>query len=294
MSDDKITAKRDEYFDKMRAFNFAASEFLLICMNIFKPFTWVVIVFCLVGCESAEKSQKASQCKKHYQAESYAVAARVCQIAAEKGDMNSQWLLANLHLNKLIESASDTDAAHWLSEAANNAHTAAQRELGLLYWRGRGVEQDADIAMNWFRLAARQKDTQAQFYIGVIYLDGAGEKSDPASALTWFKRAATNGHKMAINNIAWIYATSDNPSLRNGAKAVKLMLPLVSERPDSAVYVDTLAAAYAETRQFELAVEQQQKAIGLLSADAKQSIKEGFVERLNQYNNKQPWRETGQ
>ncbi|NVJ60438.1 MAG: sel1 repeat family protein [Gammaproteobacteria bacterium] len=261
-------------------------------MHTLKVIAPVSLFFLLISCQSDETKLEVTQCKKHYQAESYSVAARICKKSAESGDINSQWLLANLHLNKLIEAATDEDAVHWLTKAANNAHTAAQRELGLCYWRGRGVEQDGKQALKWFRLAARQNDEESEFYIGAIYLNGVGDTPDPASALTWFKRAAAKGHKMAINNIAWIYATSSNPSLRNGERAIKLVKPLVDDQPERAIFVDTLAAAYAENQQYDMAVEQQKEAIQLLSDKVDQSTLDEFNQRLASYEANQPWRET--
>jgi len=247
-------------------------------------------IMLIIGCHSDSREQNAERCARHYKAESYKVALKNCEAAAAEGHLNSQWILANIYMLGLIDDNKDYKKAYdFLFQAADNGHTAAQRELGKLYLWGRGTERNVDSALMWLKLAARQKDTDAQFLIGVIYLGNKDHKGDQASALNWFKKAAGKGHKTAINNMAWIYATSTNKSLRKGKQGVKLMAPLVEKYPESFVYLDTYAAALAEAEEFEQAVEQQQKAISLLPETMKASVRQGYIDRLNAYKNNQPW-----
>jgi tetratricopeptide (TPR) repeat protein len=58
----------------------------------------------------------------------------------------------------------------------------------------------------------------------------------------------------ALNNLAWIRASSSNPKLRNGKEAVRLAEEACREDQNhDARYVSTLAAAYAADNQFEKA-----------------------------------------
>jgi tetratricopeptide (TPR) repeat protein len=235
--------------------------------------------------------KEAAQCAQHYQAESYKVALKKCEVAAQAGDLNSQWLLANIYHHGVAGQPDLQNAAQWYKQAAINGHTGAQREFGKLLFRGKGVERDIQQAIRWLTMAAREDDHDAEFYMGVIYMGGKDFRGDQASALHWFKRAAASGHKMAINNLAWLYATSTNPSLRNGTQAVALMLPLLEGEPDSPVFLDTLAAAYAESGDFATAIKTQQQAIGLLPQTLSSSIKQGYQQRLQFYQAAKPWRE---
>ena len=65
---------------------------------------------------------------------------------------------------------------------------------------------------------------------------------------------------------------------------------LAVEAQPSSTHLDTLAAAYAETGQFDRAVETQREAIAALLA-ADMGEQEGLERRLQAYQRAQPWRE---
>jgi tetratricopeptide (TPR) repeat protein len=72
----------------------------------------------------------------------------------------------------------------------------------------------------------------------------------------------------AMSNLAWVFATALDDSLRDGARAVKLAeqaLRLSGDRIP--ILFRTLAAAYAENGQFSQAIETAQR--GIISANSK-------------------------
>lgn len=126
------------------------------------------------------------------------------------------------------------DAAARLVPLAEGGGAAAQVELGLLYFHGRGVLEDDATAFAWFSRAAGQGYAEgmyhlanmyvfglgvppseldpdqraAQFYfeaarrshaaaqhaLGILYLTGKGVQKDAGEAAKWFRRAAAQGH----------------------------------------------------------------------------------------------------
>jgi len=81
---------------------------------------------------------------------------------------------------------------------------------------------------------------------------------------------------VARNNIAWVLAASPDEEVRDGKEAIRLALIVCeAEEYESSYSIDTLAAAYAETGNFDKAVEMQEKAVALLDPnDDKQRWRE--------------------
>ena len=54
-------------------------------------------------------------------------------------------------------------------------------------------------AVRWYRKAAQQGDDDSQYNLGNMYFRGEGVEQDPAEAVKWFKMAAQNGNESAQN-----------------------------------------------------------------------------------------------
>jgi len=96
----------------------------------------------------------------------------------------------------------------------------------------------------------------------------------------------------ALNDLAWLRATCLVAEFRDGAKAGE-QATKASELTNwkNAHYVGTLAAAYAETGDFDSAVKQQKKAIDLLTEE-EEELRADFEERLKLYQSGKPYRES--
>jgi hypothetical protein len=92
---------------------------------------------------------------------------------------------------------------------ADEGDARAQSLLGLLYYRGQGVEQDFAAAATWFRKAADQDDAPAQFHLGVMFSKGEGVPQDKAQAMKWFHSAADLGDAQAQYNLGLSYTNGD-------------------------------------------------------------------------------------
>jgi tetratricopeptide (TPR) repeat protein len=93
----------------------------------------------------------------------------------------------------------------------------------------------------------------------------------------------------ALNGCAWVWSTCPDLQYRDGKKAVETATKACElSLPRDAYLVDTLAAAYAETGDFEAAVKKQNEAIGLLTDEKKLA---DFYTRLELYQQKKPYRQ---
>ena len=115
-------------------------------------------------------------------------------------------------------------------------------------------------------------------------------QSDKARAdLAESIKQSSSGTVEDQNDMAWALATSTNSALRDGPAAINLAQKAVAAtRRTNANFVDTLAAAYAETGDFEKAVSVEKEAIGLLTN--KVEI-DDYTVRLNLYQTSTPYRE---
>lgn len=110
------------------------------------------------------------------------------------------------------------------------------------------------------------------------------------------RKAVNTGSKrpQAYNNLAYLLATSSNSSYRDGEEALELALKAVdlANKPNP-IYIDTLAAAYAEVGQFDNAVNSQQKAINILKTQGRQDLvkKWGLIKKVEFYQANKPWRD---
>jgi len=87
--------------------------------------------------------------------------------------------------------------------------------------------------------------------------------------------------------LAWLLATSDDESVRDGEKGVEMATKLSEEANwEDCLVVDTLAAALAEVGRFDEAVRREQQAIRL----APIYLQHEFTRRLNLYQNEMIFR----
>ncbi len=106
----------------------------------------------------------------------------------------------------------------WLP-LAEKGDVSAQRGVGKLYEKGRGVDRDFAKAVRWYRPAAEQGDAESQYRLSVAYGYGAGVKKDEATAILWLRKAAEGGQKRAQKSLAKGYQDGLFGLPRDPAKA---------------------------------------------------------------------------
>jgi len=94
----------------------------------------------------------------------------------------------------------------------------------------------------------------------------------------------------ALNNLAWLMAASDEPSLKNSPEAIELATKAceLTEHKDPQS-LDTLAAAYAAAGRFEQAAITAQKALELANSNNETKLVEQIKERLDLYKANKPY-----
>jgi eukaryotic-like serine/threonine-protein kinase len=119
--------------------------------------------------------------------------------------------------------------------------------------------------------------------VGVLRVEGKLAEVKKA-----YCEAAERGDPQTLNQVAWMLATCDESELRDGLAAVRFSEKAVAatDRRNPA-YLDTLAAAYAETGRFDKAIPVQKEAITALGTSEK---KNALVSRLQLYESNTTYR----
>jgi tetratricopeptide (TPR) repeat protein/tRNA A-37 threonylcarbamoyl transferase component Bud32 len=160
--------------------------------------------------------------------------------------------------------------ADWLADHGNTAESAAE------------LDRVIDLLGEQLR---SKEDASARRRLGRAYL----RRDRRQDAIAQFRRVLELDPKAAEsgNEIAWGLATDPAPTRRDGKSAVEFatkVCELTSWK--NSTYLDTLAAAYAESGQFDAAVKWQTKAIDLLSSATEMAE---YGTRLKLYREKKPF-----
>ena len=83
------------------------------------------------------------------------------------------------------------------SSAAEEGYVYAQHDLGVMYYKGEGVEQDYARAAELYSKATEQGYMYAQSSLALMYYDGEGVDQDYTQAAELFRKAADAGNNEA-------------------------------------------------------------------------------------------------
>ncbi|WP_296220311.1 tetratricopeptide repeat protein [Pseudomonas sp. UBA2684] len=148
--------------------------------------------------------QQVNNCYLLFTIKNYRQAQDACRAPAEAGDAKAQYKMAVI-ANALKQYP---EALKWARLAAKN--TAEGRyQLGLLYYRGHGVEQNHAEALKWYEQAATQGLASAQYQSGRMYAQGQGTAANPRKARSRLSQAANQGHREAQTRLGHMYLAGD-------------------------------------------------------------------------------------
>ncbi|MBI3563316.1 MAG: sel1 repeat family protein [Gammaproteobacteria bacterium] len=171
---------------------------------------------------------------------------------AQKGDS-----LAMYEVGRMYERGRGTEqdvnkAADWYKKASENGQYEAKARLGILYLEGNGVDRNPAKALDLLASSAEAGVATAQFYLATMYENGEGVAADDQKALNLYKAAANGGYYQAKARIA---ALATKPVPRKPVprpRAVPKPAPAVTAtKSDDAPVVMASAAPPAATTKTE-------------------------------------------
>ena len=123
--------------------------------------------------------------------------------ADEAEEQASDTAVEAMDAARLALQEQEYDVAYELFYAlAAQDNAIAQYEIGALYHRGAGMEQNAERAARWYARSAELGYVEAQYRIGNMYMMGEGVPQSDSEAIHWYEQAAQQGHQDAGRNLA--------------------------------------------------------------------------------------------
>lgn len=182
-----------------------------------------------------------------------------------------------------------------LDEALNCLEKAIQQQPGdanAYYWWGAALRQKGDVERATAALeksvALAPKSPDAHVALADLLV-----ADRPRQALHHYQLAFHERPQSAAiaNSIAWLMATSPDDELRNGQEAARLAQQACQSKSQSAAYLDTLAAAYAEIGDFPQAIRTAESALKHARQDQKPQLERQIEQRIKLYRSGQPFRD---
>ncbi len=119
---------------------------------------------------------------------------------------DAQFALGVMYFRGIGVEQDQTKGTDYYLRAANLGFGSAQFNLGLAYYSGSGVDQDRNQSQYWWLQAATQDHPVAQYNLAAILWSGNGVIQDQARAMHWFRKSRENGNRDAANFLLTLYA----------------------------------------------------------------------------------------
>ena len=208
-------------------------------------------------------------------------------VAMRPTDPDAQVSLANLLFQK---GRIDEAIAHYQKAIALRPHDfLASYGLGHALLQKGELESAIQVCRSALLIRPLDADCHTTLAIALE------EKGNPAEAIQHYDKALELAPKSipTLTNLAWLLATTQDASLRNGVKAVKL-----AKQADrlvegtNALVLRTLAAAYAENGEFADAIRTARSAMQLARTHGENSLMTDLDQQIALYELGMPYRET--
>ncbi|HKE45829.1 MAG TPA: tetratricopeptide repeat protein [Steroidobacteraceae bacterium] len=212
--------------------------------------------------------------------------------AAQLGDRDAEVFAANYLITEKKEPQAQRRGFALLEDGASSGHGPAMFSLGWHYWAGVRRPRDGAQAARWLASAVQAGQMRAGLWLAQCYATGFGVERNTTRAELLFARSEAAAGASGMNQFAWQLAVAPSDDLRDGARAVRIMQQAL-QLPDARrpAYLDTLAAALAETGDYAGAIRAQLEAIAALGPNASASARTVFDQRLALYRDGKPYRE---
>lgn len=186
-------------------------------------------------------------------------------------------------------------AEQWLLQDAQAGDATSQLLLAIAYLDGDLGAESAVKAKPWIdRILASDEREPKVGYADWLYRNRKGAEDRALAKRLWTESQHDN-QSWALNNMAWAYCTSVDPSARDVAAGMRYSEQMLKDSDIALGKLDTVAACQAATGKYADAVETQQRVISKfvrywsLDALTEEMDESGFLDRLRLYQQGKPY-----
>lgn len=123
-----------------------------------------------------------------------------------------------------------------IKEMADGGYLPAQYQLGMIYYEGKILPMNKEIAYQWIDKAATGGNADAQYQLGLIYYGGDGKETRPFNenlAIQYFESAGAQEHGMAQYSVGNILVSGG----KNGVKGFEWLQKAEKNGVEEAVFL---------------------------------------------------------
>ncbi len=154
----------------------------------------------------------------------YAIAAQWYEKAIAQNYALAMYYLAWLHLDEKLENFDKNYAAQLLEKAGWLGDSYAQNDIGYLYEKGIGVEQNYEKAKVWYQRAALKNFAIAQYNLALLYKNNKLNTGvDFDKSFFWFQAASAKGDEKSHYQLGLAYKNGQGTAV-DLAKACALFV----------------------------------------------------------------------
>lgn len=129
--------------------------------------------------------------------------------AAEQEYVPAFWEMGNAYRDGLGVERNFGEAAAWFTRGVQVGDPSCMTFLGLMHFRGEGMAEDEEAAVQLWREAADMDNSDAMLYLGVCCEKGfGGLKKSGRNAAAWYRMADYYGSSSAAESLAELYRRS--------------------------------------------------------------------------------------
>ena len=165
-----------------------------------------------------------------------------------------------------------SQANDYFKKAATLGDETAAIMYGRFLINQRDTELESGGIVTWLKDHARNESAEAMVILGNLYATGTEVKPSNSTAIRWYKKAVRQDDEDSdiINEVAWTLTVSNIRGLKRPKYARKIMDRLMNSSArarNQPEYLDTWAATYAASGDFEKALTLQEQAIEVANRD---------------------------